>query len=93
MKPILFVAALALAAAYLSSEQTPKEQVGPLPNGGFLLNSGWRIQPVGRQIPLGTMPMSTARATTPSRPIMDTTSSGRMLPRRCKCTARMRMIG
>jgi DNA-binding beta-propeller fold protein YncE len=34
--------------------------VGPLADGGFLLNSGWKIRPAGRQVPLDTLPMSTA---------------------------------
>ncbi len=29
-----------------------------LPDGGFLLNSGWRVKPAGTQIPLDTLPMS-----------------------------------
>ena len=32
--------------------------MGPLPDGGFLLNSGWRVKPAGTQIPLDTLPMS-----------------------------------
>src|SRR5476649_2483673 len=57
---------LALAAGFiclvalLSSQPAPREQVGPLPNGAFLLNSGWRLAPAGKQIPLDTLPMSTA---------------------------------
>src|SRR5947209_5105013 len=38
----------------------PREQVGPLPGGGFLLNSGWTIRPVGDQVALDTLPMSSA---------------------------------
>jgi DNA-binding beta-propeller fold protein YncE len=53
-------AMLIVIAAMLSSQTTPREQVGPLPGGGFLLNSGWRLDPVGKQIPLDTLPMSTA---------------------------------
>ena len=56
--------ALAIAfislVALLSSQPAPREQVGPLPGGGFLLNSGWKVDPVGRQIPLDTLPMSSA---------------------------------
>ncbi len=52
--------ALILVAALLCSQPAPREQVGPLPGGGFLLNSGWRIAPAGKQIPLDTFPMSTA---------------------------------
>lgn len=46
--------------AILGSQPTPREQVGPLPGGAFLLNSGWVLDPVGTQIPLDTLPMSTA---------------------------------
>src|SRR5262245_24783145 len=55
---ILFAASFILLAALLVSQPAPREQVGPLPGGGFLLNSGWRLDPVGRQIPLDTFPMS-----------------------------------
>ena len=48
------------AAALLISQPAPREQVGPLPNGAFLLNSGWRLDPAGRQLPLDTLPISTA---------------------------------
>jgi len=47
-------------AALLSSQPTPPERVGPLPGGGFLLSSGWRLEPVGAQIPLSTFPMGSA---------------------------------
>ena len=56
---VLFAALILIAAALLSSSQPPpREQVGPLPDGGFLLNSGWRVKPAGAQIPLDTLPMS-----------------------------------
>src|SRR3984893_9576380 len=61
MKPrtalLLFVLALAVLS---SSQQVPREQVGVLPDGGFLLNSGWRVKPAGTDIPLDTLPMSSA---------------------------------
>jgi DNA-binding beta-propeller fold protein YncE len=47
-------------AAMLSSQPAPREQVGPLPGGAFLLNSGWRLDPAGAQVPLDTFPMSSA---------------------------------
>jgi DNA-binding beta-propeller fold protein YncE len=47
-------------AAFLASQPAPREQVGPLANGGYLLNSGWQVRPAGRQVPLGTFPMSSA---------------------------------
>ncbi|MEO8368364.1 MAG: bifunctional YncE family protein/alkaline phosphatase family protein [Candidatus Solibacter sp.] len=49
-----------LVAAILGSQPAPREQVGPLPGGGFLLNSGWVVDPVGRQVPLDTLPMASA---------------------------------
>jgi YVTN family beta-propeller protein len=36
------------------------EKVGPLPDGGFLLTSGWKIKPAGTEIPVGMFPMSSA---------------------------------
>ncbi len=53
----LAVVLLALCAL-LGSQTAPREQVGPLAGGGFLLNSGWRLDPVGKQISLDTLPMS-----------------------------------
>lgn len=40
--------------------QTSPQRVGKLPDGGFLLNSGWTIRPAGEQVPVDTLPMSTA---------------------------------
>ncbi|MGO9616007.1 MAG: alkaline phosphatase family protein [Bryobacteraceae bacterium] len=58
---IVIAAALVSLAAILSSQPVaPKEQVGPLPDGGFLLNSGWRLDPAGKQVALDTLPMATA---------------------------------
>jgi DNA-binding beta-propeller fold protein YncE len=57
---IVLVLAFAFLAAMLSSQPAPREQVGPLPGGSFLLNSGWRLNPVGRQVALDTFPMSSA---------------------------------
>src|SRR5688572_24370373 len=51
---------LALAAYLVSQSSPPREQVGPTPDGGFLLNSGWKITPAGKQVPLDTFPMSSA---------------------------------
>src|SRR5579883_3289743 len=68
MKPALRTPALRLSlafaavaiAAVLFSQSAPRERVGPLPDGGFLLNSGWKLAPAGKQIPLDTLPMSSA---------------------------------
>ncbi len=59
MRFLAFASLLALAAI-LISQPAPREQVGPLPDGGFLLATGWKIKPAGRQVPLDTLPMSTA---------------------------------
>jgi DNA-binding beta-propeller fold protein YncE len=59
MKLILLILLLSMAVL-LVSQPAPREQVGPLPSGGFLLNSGWRLQPAGHQVPVGTLPMSSA---------------------------------
>ena len=64
LRPFFSRLAVALAcvaiAAVLSSQPSPREQVGPLPGGGFLLNSGWKLDPVGKQVPLDTLPISSA---------------------------------
>ena len=57
---IAMAAALVSLAAILDSQPAAKEQVGPLAEGGFLLNSGWKLDPAGKQIPLDTLPMATA---------------------------------
>lgn len=63
MKTILFLT-LASAGSLLLQEtalQTaPQRHVGKLPDGGFLLNSGWTIRPTGEQVPVETFPMSSA---------------------------------
>src|SRR5262245_49980279 len=55
---LLALCVLLAIGTILISQPAPREQVGPLPGGGFLLNSGWRITPVGKQVPLDTFPMS-----------------------------------
>ena len=51
---------VAACAALLCSQTGVREQTGPQPGGSVLLPTGWRLQPAGRQIPLDTLPMSTA---------------------------------
>jgi len=48
----------AVLAGLLISQPAARESVGPLPGGGYLLNSGWKITPVGTQIAVDTLPMS-----------------------------------
>ncbi|HLK20548.1 MAG TPA: bifunctional YncE family protein/alkaline phosphatase family protein [Bryobacteraceae bacterium] len=57
---VLLIAVITLAAVLCSSQSAPREQVGLLQNGGYLLNSGWRVKPAGTQVPLDTLPMSAA---------------------------------
>src|SRR5215472_11663834 len=57
---LALAAACVFLVAVLCSQPAPREVVGPLPGGGFLLNSGWKLDPAGRQIPLDTLPMSSA---------------------------------
>jgi DNA-binding beta-propeller fold protein YncE len=42
------------------SQIQKRAEVGPAPDGSFLLNTGWSLQPAGKTIPLSTLPMSTA---------------------------------
>src|SRR5580704_6216219 len=51
---------LIVCVSVLSSQPSGRESVGRLPDGSFLLSTGWRIQPVGTQIPVDTFPMSSA---------------------------------
>jgi len=64
VKPFLFVCLAALlvilSASLISSQPAPPERVGPLTRGGFLLNSGWRLAPAGKQVAVDTFPMATA---------------------------------
>ncbi|MBV9771754.1 MAG: hypothetical protein JOZ32_19440, partial [Bryobacterales bacterium] len=56
---VIFAASIMIAAAVVSTSQPPpREQVGPLAGGGFLLNSGWRVKAAGKQVALDTLPMS-----------------------------------
>jgi DNA-binding beta-propeller fold protein YncE len=63
MKRILILL-IALAGIFAVRDSvsltSPAKRVGPLPGGGFLLNSGWTIRPAGDQISVDTFPMSTA---------------------------------
>jgi YVTN family beta-propeller protein len=62
MKTWLTVAVMLAGALVLMSQPEPVMRVGPLPSGGFLLNSGWTVRPAGRQIAVDTFPMATAAA-------------------------------
>jgi DNA-binding beta-propeller fold protein YncE len=59
---VVAATAAVLTVSVLVSQTGRREQVGPLPGGGFLLNSGWKIQPAGKQIAVDTLPMSSALA-------------------------------
>src|SRR5438067_2473994 len=57
MRRLIGIGAFFAVALISTSQPPPREQVGPV-LGGFLLNSGWKIHPVGQQVPLDTFPMS-----------------------------------
>jgi YVTN family beta-propeller protein len=59
MKALAPVALLAAGAVFLISQPSLREEVGMMADGGFLLNSGWRIKAAGTQIPVETFPMAT----------------------------------
>lgn len=59
MKLIAGLALLLIVSLLLVSQPgTAPQRTGPLPDGRFLLNSGWTLAPAGKQIPLDTLPMS-----------------------------------
>ncbi len=60
MKRYIAVAFVMLCAAILSSQPSWREHVGRQADGSFLLSTGWRIKPAGEQVPLDTLPMSSA---------------------------------
>jgi YVTN family beta-propeller protein len=52
--------AAVLFAALIWPQPAARLQVGPLPDGGVLLDTAWIVRPAGRQIPLGAFPMASA---------------------------------
>jgi DNA-binding beta-propeller fold protein YncE len=62
MKLLLFFALASAGALFVqeTGQRPAQEHVGPLPDGGFLLNSGWTLRPAGQQVSVDTFPMSTA---------------------------------
>ncbi|MDQ6678944.1 MAG: bifunctional YncE family protein/alkaline phosphatase family protein [Acidobacteriota bacterium] len=61
MKAHLALAAIPVfAAAMLVSQPAPRVTPGPQADDSTMLVSGWKITPAGKQIPVDTLPMSTA---------------------------------
>jgi YVTN family beta-propeller protein len=60
MKQRLAVLFVVICAGILCSQPAWQERVGRQPDGTFLLSNGWRLKPVGAQVPLDTLPMSSA---------------------------------
>jgi YVTN family beta-propeller protein len=58
IRRILAFSAIPVFVVFVFSQPAPREHVGPLPDGSFLLNSFWRIDPVGRQVPVDTLPLA-----------------------------------
>ncbi len=62
-RSLIATGALILGALALLSQRPPaREQPGPLPGGGHLLVSGWKVKAAGRQVPVDTFPMAAAVA-------------------------------
>ena len=62
--PVLSLAVLGtLLLQEGATVRQPSDRVGPLQDGGFLLNSGWTIRPAGEQVSVDTFPMSSAVST------------------------------
>ncbi|MBV9503903.1 MAG: bifunctional YncE family protein/alkaline phosphatase family protein [Acidobacteriia bacterium] len=58
-RKVVTAAALILAiAGFVYSQKARVQTVGRTDDGSFLLNTGWRIRPAGKNIPLSTLPMS-----------------------------------
>jgi YVTN family beta-propeller protein len=60
LKRRLSVLFVVICAGLLCSQPNWQERVGKQADGSFLLSNGWRIKPAGAQIPLDTLPMSSA---------------------------------
>src|SRR5215469_4413756 len=56
---LVILSALAITG-FVYSQKHRLETVGPTEDGGFLLNTGWRIKPAGTNIPLSTLPLAHA---------------------------------
>jgi hypothetical protein len=56
----LIIGALSMHSQTPQVQPPARAQVGPEPDGSFLLNTGWHIHPAGTTIPLSTLPMSLA---------------------------------
>jgi DNA-binding beta-propeller fold protein YncE len=55
----LSIAFFAFVVFQLTTAQVPQaRRPGPLPDGGQLLSTGWRLKPAGQQIPVDTFPVS-----------------------------------
>jgi YVTN family beta-propeller protein len=54
----VLVACAGVISGVLISQPKGRETVGPQPDGSFLLNSGWKITPAGKQVAVDTLPMS-----------------------------------
>lgn len=69
---------LSIATLVLVSQPAPVPRVGPLADGGFLLNSGWKLEPAGQQVPVDTLPM--ASQLTPDGKFLFVLNAGYNLP-------------
>ena len=52
--------AVCLFAGVLLSQSGPRERVGAINGGGYLLPSGWKLTPAGKDVAVGSFPLSSA---------------------------------
>jgi DNA-binding beta-propeller fold protein YncE len=60
MKKYFGITFVVICVGILCSQPSWREQPGKQPDGSYLLPTGWRVQPAGTQVPLDTLPMSSA---------------------------------
>src|SRR6202023_1173692 len=60
MKQIVSLTVVLIFAMMLGSQPSGRETVGRQADGTVMLPNGWKIAPVGDQVPLDTLPMSSA---------------------------------
>src|ERR1700682_2013724 len=68
------IAAVLVIVTAIYSQKARIRTVGPTEDGGFLLNTGWRIRPAGKNIALSTLPMSQVLA--PDGRMLDVLTGG-----------------
>src|SRR5215469_619417 len=71
---LIAITAVLAISGFVYSQKSHLQTVGPTEDGGFLLNTGWRIKPAGATIPLSTLPL--AQALSPDSRILAVLNAG-----------------